>query len=190
MTNTWTRYYEAAGTEPRPTLLQAASLFELPGVAVDLGCGAGRDAIALLERGWTVHAIDGEHEAIERLRASTPVTDRLHVQVASFDDASWPLCELVNSSFALPFCPPDAFPRMWARIVSSIRPEGRFAGQLFGERDGWAADDGMTFHTRDEAEHLLADFELERFDEHEEDGKTAVGSSKHWHVFHVVARKR
>jgi hypothetical protein len=30
---------------------------------------------------------------------------------------------------------------------------------------------------------------LERFDEIEENGKTALGEPKHWHVFHIVARK-
>jgi hypothetical protein len=48
----------------------------------------------------------------------------------------------------------------------------------------------MTFHTREEAERLFAGFELERFDELDEDGETALGTPKHWHVFNVVARKR
>jgi hypothetical protein len=48
----------------------------------------------------------------------------------------------------------------------------------------------LTFHTRTEAEALFNGFELERFDEVEEDGQTALGEAKHWHLFHVVARRR
>src|SRR6266480_3626651 len=65
MSTTWTRYYDAAGEQPRETLLFALDRFdaeagaEVGGLfAVDLGCGTGRDSIELLRRGWRVLAID------------------------------------------------------------------------------------------------------------------------------------
>lgn len=194
MTEKWTLYYDAAGDDPRPTLGSALTRFEREGfgagVAVDLGCGVGRDTIALLESGWTVYAIDAEAEAIERLLTVTPTTDRLHTQVATFATAHWPRCDLVNSSFALPFCDSSDFAMVWDRVVASLRSGGRFSGQFFGDRDGWAANEDMTFHSRSDAEALFATFERESLDEVEEDGQTATGKPKHWHVFHVVARKR
>jgi len=36
-----------------------------PGTALDLACGAGRNALWLAERGWNVTAVDGSSEAIE-----------------------------------------------------------------------------------------------------------------------------
>jgi tellurite methyltransferase len=48
----------------------------------------------------------------------------------------------------------------------------------------------MSFQTREEAEELLRGFDVERFTEVEEDGQTALGEAKHWHLFHVVARRR
>jgi tellurite methyltransferase len=192
----WTRYYDAAGEEPRETLVHALSLFEADGMAagfaVDLGCGTGRDTVELLRRGWSVLAVDAEPEAIERLRRRPEAASaggRLRTDVARFEAASWLEADLVSSSFALPFCPPAAFHGLWARIVSSLRPGGRFAGQLFGDRDEWAGDDG-TFLTRDEVERLLRPFHVERGDEVEQDGQTAVGDAKHWHFFAIVARKR
>ena len=136
-------------------------------------------------------AIDGQEEAIDRLLRwpGLPSRERLETRVARFDDASWPEAELVNSSYALPFCPPESFPGLWRRIESSLRSGGRFSGHLFGERDGWSDRRDMTFHTRAEVESLLERFEVERLDELEEDGKTAVGTPKHWHLFDVVARK-
>lgn len=194
----WARYYAASGDDPRDTLLDALRRFgdERGGrrLAVDLGCGTGRDTVELLRRGWRVLAIDGEPGDIERLLARPDLAqaerERLETRVARFEDASWPDADLVNSSFALPFCPPQAFPALWLRLVASLRPGGRFSGQLFGDRDGWADQPELTVHTRVEVEALLECFEPERLDEVEEDGKTAVGEPKHWHVFHVVARRR
>ena len=114
---------------------------------------------------------------------------RLETQVARFQDAALPRASLVNSSFALPFCPPAHFGDVWQRIVASLESGGRFSGQLFGDRDTWATRPEMSFQTREEAEELLRGMALERFTEVDEDGKTALGDAKHWHVFHVVARR-
>ena len=170
-------------------MLGALDRFADPGFGVDLGCGQGRDTFAMLERGWRVLAIDAEPEAVERLRAHARGEPRLETQVASFVDADWPPADLVNAGYALPFCPPEQFDAVWQRIVASVKPGGRFSGQLFGDRDEWAADPALTFHTRDQALALLDGFELERFDEEDADGKTALDEPKHWHVFHVIARR-
>jgi len=186
----WTRYYDAAGMEPRDTLLAALAAFDVPGLSVDLGCGTGRDTFELLRRGWRVVAIDAQEEAIRRLRAVVGGEPRLETQVARYEDATLPECDLVNASWSLPFCSPWEFDAFWNRVVAALRAGGRFCGQLFGERDGWSAERDITFLTRVDAESLFCEFDLERFDEVEEDSRTALGEPKHWHVFHVVARKR
>ena len=201
MGSQWARYYDAAGGDARETLLLALERFDAEPApdgrvrfAVDLGCGTGRDTAELLRRGWRVLAIDGEAEAIARLGKredlAPDAAHRLETLVARFEDARWSATDLVNSSFALPFCPPEQFDEVWRRIVVSLRRGGRFSGQLFGERDGWASEPDMSFLSRARTEEILSDFELERFDEVERDGKTATGKPKYWHVFHVVACKR
>jgi hypothetical protein len=47
----------------------------------------------------------------------------------------------------------------------------------------------MSFHTRDAAEDLLRALKVEHFREVEQDGATAAGDPKHWHLFDLVARK-
>jgi SAM-dependent methyltransferase len=186
----WRRYFDHAGDDPRPTLLDAVERFDRPGRAVDLGCGTGRDTFELLDRGWSVLAIDGEQDAIDRLTARAgDGGGRLTTRVARFEDATWPTCDLLNASFSLPFCPPDRFDALWARIVDSLPPGARFAGQLFGDRDAWAGS-GITTLSRDRVGGLLVPFEVERLDEVDEEGSTLLGRRKHWHLFHVVARKR
>ena len=183
----WSRYLAVAGDDPRPTLLDALGRFPAPGFAVDLGAGTGRDTAELLRRGWRVLAIDGAPEAVERLQALDG-GGRLETRLSRFEEADWPRCDLVNASFALPFCARERFPVLWRRIVDSLRPGGRFSGQLFGEHDDWAGS-GVVVQTADELAQLLSPFEVERLDEFDDDGRTAVGTPKHWHVYHVVARK-
>jgi len=193
VTSAWARYYAASGEEPRQTLLDAADRFDAPGHAVDLGCGTGRDTLELLDRGWRVLAIDSEPDAIGALRerAGEDGRRRLATEVARMEDAIWPETLLVTSSYALPFCPPERFGGLWERIVGSLSSGARFCGQFFGDHDDWAPGDGdMTFQTRSEVERLLAAFVLERLSEVDEDGLTALGEPKHWHVLHVIARKR
>lgn len=192
----WAAYYvKTGGRPPRETLLFALDRFDgepaaATRFAVDLGAGGGRDAIEMLRRGWRVLAIDGEPDAIAALNArpDLPPGADLSGKVARFEDAAWPECDLVNSSFALPLCTPTEFEAVWRRIGASLRPGGRFAGQLYGERDSWAGRDGMTFHTRAEVDALLAGFEIEYLSEEEDDSVTPRGEAKHWHVFHIVVR--
>lgn len=200
MTNAsdWSGFYDAvAHRPPHDTLLKALALFDggpdRERFAVDLGCGEGRDTREMLRRGWRVLAIDREPEGIQRLLNRTPDDQqaRLQTQVAAFERLTEiPPCDLVNASYCLPFCSPDYFSALWCMIVAAIQPRGRFAGSLFGVRDGWAGDAAMTFHTREQVEALLRPFKIEMLLEEERDGRTATGDPKHWHSFQIVAFKR
>lgn len=195
----WQDYYRAVeGRPPRPTLLAALDQFEgesshsSPPFAVDLGCGDGRDTVELLRRGWRVLAIDGEPEAITRLR-QRPDLDRsgLETRVQRFEVLTLPpAVDLINASFCLPFCPPTDFPDLWEEIGIALRTGGRFCGQLLGNRDDWATYPDLTHHHRAQVEQLLTGFDIEQLDEEEHPGRTALGDEKYWHLFNIVARKR
>ncbi|MCJ8278495.1 MAG: class I SAM-dependent methyltransferase [Rivularia sp. ALOHA_DT_140] len=195
----WSQYYKAvANRPPRETLLTALSNFELEiplvqsKIAVDLGCGEGRDTVELLRRSWKVIAIDGQPEAIERLKNRCDIkTQFLETRIARFENIDLPLnVNLINASFSLPFCEPQSFPQLWNQIVSSLIPGGRLSGQLFGDRDSWADNSTMNFHTLSKIQLLLKHFEVELLKEEDHPGKTALGEEKHWHIFHIVARKK
>ncbi|MGF1517368.1 MAG: class I SAM-dependent methyltransferase [Nodosilinea sp.] len=194
----WMQYYQAVeGRPPRPTLVKALEYHDLaadvlPKFAVDLGCGDGRDTVELLNRGWRVLAIDGEAEAIARLRQrSDCARTYLETRVQRFETLTLPPdISLVNASFCLPFCPPEQFPDLWDEIVATLARGGRFCGQLFGDQDSWAIYSDMNHHSRDQVNQLLAPFEVEWLEEENHSGKTALGEEKHWHIFNIVARKR
>jgi hypothetical protein len=73
-------------------------------------------------------------------------------------------------------------------IRQALVPSGIFAGQMFGNRDSWAGDPSMTFHTRHEVEGLLDGLQILRLCETERDGQ-AFSGPKHWHTFDILARK-
>jgi tellurite methyltransferase len=191
----WGGYYDATfGRPPRRTLLAALDRFDPVGPhrAADLGCGDGRDTIELLRRGWSVIAIDAAPVALDRLKArlDLPLGAKLETVCGKFEARAWPVVDLVNASFCLPLCPPALFPALWRKITASLALGGRFAGQLYGERDGWAADAAITILTEAAARQLFADYDLELFEAEESDAVTPRGKPKHWHIFHIVARKR
>jgi tellurite methyltransferase len=191
----WAAYYEKLRERPpRRTLITALDRFgpaAAGSLAVDLGCGDGRDVIEMLHRGWRVAAVDNEPEALKQLQARPlpPGHDLTPIQ-ARFEDVPLPIgLSLVNSSFAMPLCEPAAFQVLWQRIREALPDGGRFSGQWYGPRDSWVGRPGMTFVSRDEAMTMLDGLALEMFEEEEADGVTPRGNTKHWHIFHIVARR-
>ncbi|NER79239.1 MAG: class I SAM-dependent methyltransferase [Leptolyngbya sp. SIO1D8] len=197
----WSQYYQAVeGRPPRETLVKALNFFEAENphqqsksrrLAVDLGCGSGRDTVELLRRGWRVIAIDGQAEAIARLRQHPDINRTyLETRVQPFENLTLPPeVDLINASFCLPFCPVEYFSDLWEAIVTALKPGGRFCGQLFGDRDSWSLYSNLNCHTREQVEELFSPFEFDFFDEEEHPGKTVLGEEKHWHIFQIVARR-
>ena len=137
-------------------------------------------------------AVDAEPEALRQLQARPlPAGSDLTPIVARLEEVPLPIdVRLVNSSFAMPLCEPEAFRALWERIREALPSGGRFSGQWYGPRDSWAGRPGIAFVSRDEALALLDGFDLEMFDEEEADSVTPRGNPKHWHIFHIVVRKR
>lgn len=195
----WARYYAVTAERPAwATVRRAIELFAAEDgpaaggrLAVDLGCGAGRDARALLAAGWRVLAVDREPAAIEALTAAIAARRReaLATRVADLADVEVPPCDLVNASLSLSFLPPDTFWATWERILAALPVGGRFAAMLFGDRDGSAAEPGMTCPRPAEIRARLASFEVEHWDDTEEDTETALGEPHHFHLVELVARR-
>lgn len=179
--------------------------------AIDIACGEGRDTREMLRRGWRVLALDSDPEGVRRTLAQLDPAWRERCAVRQMIMEEIPSLlqpppigrglgvrcsfasgtpHLINASFALPFCSPDAFPALWQWITRTLAPGGRFCGQFFGDRDEWACVRPKSHFTRAQALELLAPFDIEHLEEVEKDGSDAMGGTKHHHVFHVVARKR
>jgi tellurite methyltransferase len=204
----WARYYEVTVERPAwETVRIAIERFKADSdlaaprgdegasgsrrLAVDLGCGAGRDARELLRAGFRVIAVDREPAALQRLLAAAgpELGANLEARVEDLATVAIPPCDLVNASLCLPFLAPEHYAATWQRIVSAVKPGGRFAAMLFGERDESASDANMTCQSPDRIEADFAGFEIEHWNVKEEDSQTALGEPRHLHLIEVVARK-
>ena len=89
----WDKRHRAAAEHddatPLPLVVETASEMK-PGRVLDLACGAGRNALWLAERGWSVTAVDGSPAAIElvRRRASARGVN-VNAQVADLEKGEY-----------------------------------------------------------------------------------------------------
>lgn len=159
--------------------------------AIDLGCGAGKETLALLIAGWCVHAVDSLPGTRERLLAVLPAAmdARLSFDTSPFEDIKGlPAADLILASYSLPFIHPKDFGRVWRMMLDSLRPPGVLAVNLFGERDSWADIPEWNFHTQAEARSLFEGLEILKFEVFDDDGQSFRGP-KHWRIFDVIARQ-
>lgn len=176
---------------PRPLLVSAMDLVLHKDNALDLGAGALIDSKYLLDQGFK-HVIALDAENIAQDIFNTLSQDRLEYKISTFDNYEFPenTFDLINAQYALPFNPKATFNQMFEKLKKSLKKDGVFTGQFFGEKDSWnTSDTRLTFHTCKEAWKLLEGLEVLVFNEEEQDERPAIGDLKHWHVFHVIAKK-
>ncbi|MFH8751944.1 class I SAM-dependent methyltransferase [Streptomyces rimosus] len=140
----WDGIYRGDGSDtaaPDPLLLAPAESLT-PGRALDLGCGAGGNALALAERGWRVTGVDLSPRAIASTRTTAcarELDDRIELAVA--DSATWhpeTTYEFALSSYALPPRGPSRTATL-TTLATALAPGGALA---LGEWDEEACDWG------------------------------------------------
>ncbi|MCF7453296.1 class I SAM-dependent methyltransferase [Vibrio sp. A1-1] len=195
MSAQWNEYYQKILNQPhRPNVENAVNLLKLESkVALDIGCGIGRDSHFLLEQGFNVHAFDSHEDAVKTCLTRFEGHKRFSISQCCFTEFDYPQCSLVIANASLFFCPDEGFEQVWTKIDSALQPGGIFCGDFLGVKDSWVASEmhpNITALTKKEVESLFVDYELISLNERDEDGTTVVGSLKHWHMFSVTARKR
>ena len=191
----WAAFYRATiGREPRPLFAKGRAVVAAsgmaPGQAVEIGFGDGTETLALLNAGWRVLAIDPAPAAAEVLRSQVPdaALDRLAIATAPGESVELPSFDLLYAGYSLPFVDPSKFGAFWEGVRSRLRPGGFLVVNFFGVRDSWAGRDGMSFLELDAVQRLIDGLDVLAVDEEDQDGDSFLGP-KHWHVFHVTARR-
>ncbi len=185
----WPDYYNLTRNKPpRPLLLTAIQNVEVKDEALDLGAGALRDTIYLLDQGFTVAAVDAEAQVMEE--AKSIKSEKFKIVISKFEDFNFEKnkYDLMAAMYSLPFNPPESFNKVIEDIKQSLKLGGVFCGQFFGDRDEWATNSKMTFHTKEQVEDLLSGMKVILLDEVEKDDYTADGTKKHWHFFNFIAK--
>ena len=98
-----------------------------PANAIDIGCGAGRDTIYLIQNGWNVLAID-KTDVKERIsnRLTPEELKRFRFSKQKFEEINLEQTNLIVSNFSLSFCDKNKFNEFWNKIQHSIEPNRIF----------------------------------------------------------------
>ena len=187
----WREFVRITSAEPPwPRLVRAAGMFESPGEALDVGPGGGRDTRYLLSQGWRVTAVDASPSAAAALRR-LPRQRNLQLVLSAIEDFVPASYDLVNAQFSLPFVAPAHFEATVRSLRDSVESGGILTATFFGKHDGWnVAGTDLNFSTAPDIERLFFGWELIELTEVDEDGHTADGAAKHWHIFHLIARRQ
>lgn len=138
------RIREQLNTDPAPLLVEAATDL-MPGRALDLACGGGRNAVWLAQRGWDVIALDGSSEAIGILRESDARVDARVFDLETgaplpFEDESFDLVAILFYLHRPLFAEAKRVLRRGGTIVCAVRMRGRYRvmpGELARTFDGF-----------------------------------------------------
>ena len=183
--NDWKTYHEKLRNgDPRPILVEAASLCLDKIRALDIGAGSLNESTYLTSQGFAVTAIDPNFP--DNLSESSIQVEKIGVEQYAFPVEEF---NLVAALYTFPFLKGHNFEELMRKITSSLREDGIFVAQFFGKNDQWSKR--CVLHTREEIEGFLTKAELEivKLEEREWEGQTALNGPKHWHVFDLIARK-
>ncbi len=132
----WERRWAGRGYDlgrPEPFLLRNLH-FLLPGTVLDVAAGAGRNALLLAARGFSVTALDISRIAIARLRAQATAGGlTIRTRVGDLDDPAC-LCDLgtFDDLLVVRYKPSR---EQWRRLLARLRPGGRLLLCSFGLED-------------------------------------------------------
>ena len=146
----------------------------------------------LIKNNWSVLAIDREDtKDIISSKLNDEELRRFRFNKQNFENIKLEENDLIVANFSLPFCNKKDFKEFWNTIVGCILEDGYFVGTFFGLNDSWVdMKENVVFLSKEQVLELFENsFEIIKFEEIEEDGKTALGTEKHWHIYEIIAKK-
>jgi len=158
-----------------------------PGARVlELGCGGGRDAARMQERGFAVDATDATPALVDRANQAFALAAR----VMAFDELDAETAYAgVWAHASLLHCPRAVLPDVLARIHRALMPGGwHFASYKLG--DGEGRDLLGRLHNFPSSEWLVAAYKAARFVVEAQEiyaGKASDGTQRDW--IDLIVRK-
>ncbi len=113
------KYYEnTEGALPNLIVKKFIDMNIKPTNAIDLGCGAGRDTIFLINNGWKVLSIDKENtKEMISSKLDNEKIKKFRFENQSFEDIKLEKTNLLVSNFSIPFCDKEHFNEFWKKLL-------------------------------------------------------------------------
>ncbi|WP_263078921.1 methyltransferase domain-containing protein [Endozoicomonas sp. Mp262] len=189
----WEEYYQKILANPHRIQTEIAEALNSSGnfKAIDCGCGTGADISFLVEKGYEVSGFDMHQESVKICSDRFHGNPNVDISQSHFIDFNYFDCGLVLANLSLFFCEPKDFSEVWSKIDDAILPGGVFCGDFMGFRDSWVTDCDTTVCplTEEQVNGLFSGYKVEQFKENDSQGVTALGVTKHWHIYQVIAKK-
>ena len=132
------KYYNNTQNKPANKNVQyfINQINSTPSTAIDIGCGAGRDTVFLIQNGWKVLAID-QNNVEDRIKNRLTEEEKHSFRFSrqQFENIELEQANLIVSNFSLSFCDKNEFSKLWNKIQKSILPNRIFCWKFF--RNKW-----------------------------------------------------
>jgi SAM-dependent methyltransferase len=162
----WNRRFRERGLvhggEPDPTVVAEVEGLQ-PGRALDLGCGQGRNAAWLAQRGWDVTGVDFSDVALEAARLAAPDGEWMQADLREYEPAESAYDLVLYVFVQLPGAERRA---VLQRAAVSLAPGGRLlvvGHDLLNLTEGWGGpSDPRVLFTPDDVAAELPRLVIER----------------------------
>ncbi|MGV3485318.1 MAG: class I SAM-dependent methyltransferase [Planctomycetaceae bacterium] len=133
------------GLEPSAELASYIEQIKPSGLAIDLGAGAGRNALALARAGLTVRAVDRSARGLERLRelaGAMALESRIEAVCADLREIELPAQSfaVVVATTVLDHIPLQDARQVWERIEKSLTDRGVVYAEVHTVEDPGCGD--------------------------------------------------
>lgn len=159
--------------------------------ALDVGAGPLIETKFLLDKNFTVFAVDSDSESQKIAQSFNNESLVFVLGKIQEVDLLKDEFDLVLSFNTLSFIPKGEISLVFNKITDSVKVGGYIIVSFFGNRDDWAKKySNLSFFTRSQVTSLFdKNFNIERFIEEDKKGMTVQRIMKNWHIFTVVAKK-
>lgn len=128
-------YKNTLNALPHDNIKEFIQMEKNVGDAIDLGCGAGRDSIYLLNNNWKVLAIDKENlEEVIKDRLNEKQLANFDFLQSKFENMQLKENDLTVANYSIPFCNKNQFQSLWSNISKNIKENRIFCGEFFGRK--------------------------------------------------------
>jgi SAM-dependent methyltransferase len=197
---TWNQRFAAPGllfgAEPNGWLREHASVWSPGARVLCVADGEGRNSIWLAEQGLTVEAFDIAETGVAKARKMAAQRGvAVGFAVSNCDDYAWPeaACDGVAAIF-VQFADPEARDRLFARMVSALKPGGRLVllGYTPRQLDYRTGGPPLASHLYTEAllREAFKGLDIEHLREYDADLAEGSGHSGRSALIGLVARRR
>lgn len=169
-----------------------------PGVAIDLGCGSGEDALFFVKNGWIVFGVDTDISFALKKKLLLPINEYLRYNLIqeNIENFLFPFADLIYAFDSLFFCDLRCFDKIWENIYNHLSADGIFSATLIGDKDHLAlyAQNVIFFTITDIIKKLEISYKILDFQESYQDRLiTNLKTGKHTlakrHCYSFIVQK-